>query len=118
MRTLGDAGTWWLLELDRRLWLLPPMAVTAAEASAEAEDVELIRFITNFTYEVVKKRVKPSLCVESILVDLSLVYFFGRVDYTYRLLHRMLSKLSLYPVVCIVGTVCLSYTRVSIRERT
>ena len=47
-----------LLELARRLWLLPPMAVTAAEASAEAEDVELIRFITNFTYKVVKKREK------------------------------------------------------------
>ena len=43
------------MELAKRLWLLPPMAVTAAEASAEAEDVELIRFITNFTYEVVKK---------------------------------------------------------------
>ena len=38
-----------LEELARRLWLLPPMAVTAAEASAEAEDVELIRLITNFT---------------------------------------------------------------------
>ena len=43
------------MELAKRLLLLPPMAVTAAEASAEAEDVELIRFITNFTYEVEKK---------------------------------------------------------------
>ena len=59
------------MELARRLWLLPPMAVTAAEASAEAEDVELIRFITNFTYKVVKKREKSSLCVESISVDSS-----------------------------------------------
>ena len=53
------------MELAKRLWLLPPMAVTAAEASAEAEDVELIRFITNFTYKVVKKREKPSPCVET-----------------------------------------------------
>ena len=61
------------MELARRLWLLPPMAVTAAEASAEAEDVELIRFITNFTYKVrsEKERETPSPCVESILVDLS-----------------------------------------------
>ena len=66
------------MELAKRLWLLPPMAVTAAEASAEAEDVELIRFITNFTYEVEKKREKPSLCVESILVDLSTSVFLWK----------------------------------------